>query len=146
MTKADIGEALAKINACLNSASFLLLSVGFLQIKRKRVDLHRKAMTLAVTASVLFLIGYLTRSALTGTHQLAATGWVKVAYLVILFSHMILAAVNAPLVVRTFFLAAKGRYAEHKRIARVTLPIWAYVSITGVIVYVLLYHAVGWTH
>lgn len=146
MTNADIGEALARINAGLNTSSFLLLTVGFIQIKRKRVDLHRKAMTLAVGASVLFLIGYVTRSALTGTHQLAGTGWVKAAYLGILFTHMILAVVNVPLVVRTYFLASKGRFAEHRRIARVTLPIWAYVSLTGVIVYVLLYHAVGWVH
>jgi uncharacterized membrane protein YozB (DUF420 family) len=144
MTHAEIGEALARVNAGLNSASFLLLAFGFIQIKKKRVDLHRKAMKLAVTASVLFLVGYVTRASLTGTHQLAATGWVKAVYLAILFSHMILAAVNVPLVVRTFFLASRGRFTEHRRIARVTFPIWAYVSITGVIVYVMLYHAVGW--
>jgi uncharacterized membrane protein YozB (DUF420 family) len=144
MTKVELGEALARINALLNTSSFLLLSFGFLQIKRKRVDLHRKAMLLAVTASTLFLVGYVTRSALTGTHRFAGTGWVKAAYLVILTTHMILAVVNVPLVARTLFLAAKGRFADHRRIARVTFPIWAYVSITGVIVYVLLYHAVGW--
>ena len=146
MNRAEIGEVLARVNACLNSASFLLLAFGFLQIKRKRVDLHRRAMTLAVTASVLFLIGYVARSSLTGTHQLAATGWVKGVYLGILFSHMILAMVNVPLVIRTLFLAGRGRFTEHRRIARVTFPIWLYVSFTGVIVYVLLYHAVGWVH
>ncbi len=144
MTKVEIGEALARVNAALNSASFLLLAFGFLQIKRKRIDLHRKAMILAVTASVLFLVGYVTRASLTGTHRLAAAGWVKVAYLLILTTHMILAVVNVPLVVRTLLLASRGRVAEHQRIARWTLPIWGYVSLTGVIVYILLYHAVGW--
>jgi uncharacterized membrane protein YozB (DUF420 family) len=145
MTKVEIGHLLAKINACFNVATFLFLSLGFLQIKRKRVDLHRRAMLLAVSASVLFLIGYVTRSALTGTHRIAATGWVRAAYLGILFGHMILAVVNVPLVARTLFLAAKGRFTDHRRIARVTLPIWAVVSVSGIIVYVLLYHAVGFT-
>jgi len=144
MTKVELGEALAKVNATLNCSSFLLLTFGFLQIKRKRVDLHRKAMKLAVTASVLFLVGYVTRASLTGTHHLAATGWVKTAYLIMLFSHMILAMVNVPLIIRTLFLAGRARFTEHRRIARVTFPIWLYVSITGVIVYVMLYHTVGW--
>ena len=144
MTKVELGELLARVNACLNTVSFLLLVFGFVQIKRGRVDLHRKAMLLAVTASVLFLVGYVTRSALTGTHRLAGTGWVKAAYLLILFTHMMLAVVNVPLVVRTLFLASRERFVEHRRIARVTLPVWAYISLTGVIVYILLYHAVGW--
>lgn len=144
MTKVELGEALAKVNAVLNCSSFLCISFGFIQIKRKRIDLHRKAMKLAVTASVLFLVGYLTRSALTGTHHLAASGWVKGMYLGILFSHMILAMVNVPLILRTLFLAGRGRFAEHRKIARITLPIWAYVCVTGVVVYVMLYHAVGW--
>src|SRR4051812_28254896 len=146
MTHAEIGEALARLNAGLNSTSFALLMFGFLQIRRKRVELHRKAMKLALLASGLFLVGYVTRSAITGTHRLAATGWVKTTYLVLLFSHMILAMVNLPLVLRAFFLASRGRFAEHRRLARVAFPIWAYVSLTGVIVYVLLYHAIGWTN
>ena len=146
MTKVEIGEALARLNALLNLSSFVCLSVGYVQIKRKRVDLHRKAMLSAVTASVLFLIGYVTRATLTGTHELAATGWVKTAYLLLLVSHMILAMVNVPLIARTLFLAYKGRVADHRRIARWTFPIWAYVSVTGVIVYIVLYHAVGWVH
>ena len=143
MTNAEIGHALARINACLNAMTFLFLAIGFVQIKRKRMDLHRRAMLLAFSASVLFLIGYVTRSALTGTHRLAASGWVKTVYLVILFTHMIFAMVNVPLVARTLFLATKGRFTDHRRIARVTLPIWGFVSISGLIVYVLLYHAVG---
>src|SRR5690349_18666549 len=109
MTKAEIGEVLARINAALNSSSFIFLAFGFFQIKRKRVDLHRKAMLLACTASVLFLVGYVTRSALTGTHKLAASGWVKAVYGVILVSHMILAMVNVPLVARTLWLASRER-------------------------------------
>ena len=86
---------------------------------------------------------YLTRYALTGTHHLAAGGWVKAAYLTLLFSHMILAAATVPLVLRSLFLAHKKRFAEHRKIVRWTFPIWLYVSITGVVVYVVLYHVVG---
>ncbi len=145
MTAEEMGDSLARINAVLNALSFVFLSFGFVQIKKKRVDMHKKSMTAAVITSCLFLIGYLTRSALTGTHKFAGTGSLKIAYLLILFSHMILATVNAPLVVRTLYLAYKGRFEKHRRIARFTFPIWLYVSVTGVIVYLLLYHLVGFT-
>src|SRR5262249_48782984 len=112
-------------------------------IKKRRRAAHETCMKLAFLASVLFLASYLTRYALTGTHHLAAEGGVKVAYYVLLFSHMILAAATVPLALRTLYLARKARFADHRRIARITFPIWTYVSITGVIVYVMLYHVVG---
>jgi len=143
MNAAQIGDVLARLNAGLNSASFLLLVLGWISVRQKRVERHRKLMGAAFLTSALFLISYLTRYAMTGAHHIAATGWVKAAYLALLFTHMILAAVVVPLILRALFLALKGRFAEHRKIARVTFPIWAYVSLTGVVVYALLYHVVG---
>lgn len=143
MTAVAIGDALARVNAVLNSASFVLLVVGFVQIKNRRPKAHEACMKLAFLTSALFLVSYLTRYALTGSHHIAATGWVKATYLAILFSHMILAVVTVPLVFRSLFLARKGRFPEHRRIAKITFPIWVYVSLTGVVVYALLYHVVG---
>lgn len=143
MTAVQIGDALARVNAALNTASFVLLLVGFIHIKNKRPKQHETSMKLAFLASALFLAGYLTRFALTGAHHIAATGGVKIAYLSLLFSHMALAAVTVPLVFRTLYLARNKRFAEHRRIAKITFPIWLYVSFTGVVVYALLYHVIG---
>jgi uncharacterized membrane protein YozB (DUF420 family) len=143
MTVTDVGDALARLNAGLNMASFVLLTVGFVQIKRKRIEAHRTCMQLAFLTSTVFLASYLTRFALTGAHHLAAGGWVKVAYLVLLFGHMALAAATVPLALRTLYLGRKSRFVDHRKIARYTFPIWAIVSITGVIVYALLYHVIG---
>lgn len=139
----QIGDVLARLNAGLNTASFILLVLGWLNIRQKRIERHRKLMSAAFITSALFLICYLTRFALTGAHHIAATGWVKATYLALLFSHMVLAALAVPFILRALFLALKGRFAEHRKIARVTFPIWAYVSLTGVVVYALLYHVVG---
>jgi putative membrane protein len=143
MTANEVGDVLARLNAGLNTTSLLLLVAGFVLIKKKRVELHRKCMQLAFLTSAVFLVSYLTRYGLTGSHHLAAGGWVKGVYYAILFSHMILAAATVPLALRALYLGRQGRFADHRRIARVTFPIWAYVSITGVIVYVVLYHVVG---
>ena len=143
MTVADVGDTLARLNACLNMLSFVLLTTGFVFIKKKRIPAHRTCMQLAFLTSTVFLVSYVTRFALTGAHHLAAGGWVKVAYLCLLFGHMALAVATVPLALRTLFLARKARFADHRRIARVTFPIWAIVSITGVIVYALLYHVSG---
>jgi protein SCO1/2 len=140
---AQIGDALARLNAGLNSASFVLLLLGWLNIRQKRIERHRKLMTAAFVTSALFLISYLTRFAITGAHHIAAGGWVKATYLGLLFSHMVLAALAVPLILRALFLGLKGRYDAHRKIARITFPIWAYVSLTGVVVYALLYHVVG---
>lgn len=116
---------------------------GYVQIKRKNPKAHELCMKLAFLTSALFLVSYVCRYLLTGAHHLNAGGWVKAVYLAILFSHMVLAAATVPLVLRTLFLARRGRFAEHRRIARVTFPVWVYVSLTGVVVYALLYHVVG---
>ena len=98
----------------------------------------------ALTASGLFLILYLTRFYLSGTHTFAGTGVAKNVYLSILFSHMLLAVVAFPLVLRLVYLATKGRFGEHRRLARWVFPIWLYVSVTGLTVYLLLYHVFGY--
>ncbi|MFT3771919.1 MAG: DUF420 domain-containing protein [Minicystis sp.] len=143
MNAPEIGDVLARLNAGLNSLSFILLVLGWWNIRNKRVERHRKLMVAAFVTSGVFLISYLARFALTGAHHIAAEGWVKATYLALLFSHMILAAATVPLVLRALFLAYKGRFDEHRKIARITFPVWAYVSSTGVIVYALLYHVVG---
>lgn len=143
MTPTALGDLLARLNALLNTSSFCLLLAGYVQIRRKRIPSHERCMKLAFVTSALFLISYLARYAITGAHHLAAGGWVKAAYLAMLMSHMVLATATVPLVLRTLFLARNERFVEHRRIARVTLPIWAYVSITGVTVYAVLYHVVG---
>ena len=135
----SLGPTLAALNAILNGLSALFLTAGFLAIRKKKIAFHRKCMVTAFVLSVLFLISYLTRFYLTGVHRFPGDGWVKTAYLTLLTSHTLLAVVTPFLAIRTLYLAAKGRFEQHRRIARFTFPIWMYVSITGVIVYGMLY-------
>jgi putative membrane protein len=144
MDRSQVGDAFAALDAILNATSAVALFTGFFMIRRKRVRQHRRAMLTAVTASALFLVSYLTRTALTGTHRFAGVGTAKVVYLSILFSHMTLAALVVPLVLRLLWLVSKDRFDDHKRLARWTFPVWAYVSVTGLVVYVLLYHVYGY--
>ena len=118
----------------------MLLVLGFAAIRRGRRERHRALMLAACGSSVLFLVGYLTRIALTGTHRFPGTGALRATYLGVLGSHTILAVAAAPLVLRTLFLALRARFPDHRRIARATFPVWLYVSVTGVVVYVMLYH------
>jgi putative membrane protein len=136
----SVGEVLPAVNATLNGTSAILLFVGWNAVKKKQVALHRFTMQAAFVTSTIFLVCYLTRVYLTGTHRFPGDGWLKTTYLVILFSHMILAVATVPLVLRTLFLARASRFKEHRKIARVTFPVWMYVSVTGVVVYVMLYH------
>jgi len=135
-----IADALPSINATLNATSAALLFVGWRAIRTKRIPLHRFAMQGAFVTSAIFLACYLTRFYLTGTHRFLGDGWLKVVYFAILFSHMVLAVVTVPLVLRTLYLARASRFTEHRKIAKFTFPVWMYVSVTGVIVYVMLYH------
>ena len=135
-----LAEVLPPVNATLNATSAILLFVGYRAIRTKRVALHRFSMQAAFVTSTIFLVCYLTRFYLTGAHRFPGGGWLKAAYLTILFSHMVLAVATVPLVLRTLFLARAARFVEHRRIALVTFPVWMYVSVTGVIVYVMLYH------
>jgi putative membrane protein len=140
MTTIEFGEALAKVNAGLNTTSTVLLLCGYIAVKRRMLDTHKWAMIGAVVTSSVFLIGYLTRFYLTGSHRFPDVGLWRTIYLVILISHMILAVVTVPLVLRSLYLAYRKRFIEHRKLARVTFPIWMYVSVTGVVVYAMLYH------
>jgi putative membrane protein len=136
----SLAAALPTVNALLNATSAVLLLSGFTAIRAGRRSVHRAFMLAACASSSLFLASYLTRVALTGTHRFPAEGWLRAAYLLILGSHTLLAAATLPLVLRTLFLSLRRRFPEHRRIARWTLPVWMYVSVTGVAVYVMLYH------
>ncbi|MFV2007984.1 MAG: DUF420 domain-containing protein [Longimicrobiales bacterium] len=139
-----IGAVLAPVNAALNASSAAFLLAGLAFIKRRDVRRHRFAMTGAVTASSLFLVFYVIRFSLTGVHEFAGEGVARVVYLSILFSHITLAVVVLPMVIRLLYLVRKRRFHAHSRLARWTAPIWIYVSITGLLVYALLYHVYGY--
>jgi uncharacterized membrane protein YozB (DUF420 family) len=128
------------INAALNFTCFVFLVLGRMAIARDDVALHRRRMLGAFTASAIFLGSYLIRFATTGVHRYPGDGWDKTLYLVTLFSHMALAVVLVPLVIGALRRALRGDYAAHKRLVRFTWPIWMYVSVTGVLVYLMLYH------
>ena len=133
-----LAEALPTVNAAMNATSACALFTGYWAIRTKRISLHWKCMAVAFTASALFLVGYLTRFALTGVHSYQGPG--LAFYLVLLGTHSVLAVLALPLILRTMWLSAvRRRYAAHRRIAVWTFPIWAYVSVTGVIVYWMLY-------
>ncbi len=144
MDAAALGDTLAGVNALMNATATVCLVLGYVFIRRGRRDLHMRAMLAAVSASALFLVFYVTRFLLTGTHEFAGEGMARTAYLTILFSHMVLAVVVVPLVLRLLFLAARQRFDAHRRLARWTYPIWMYVSVTGIVVYVMLYQVYGW--
>lgn len=131
------------INAILNAISAIFLLTGFVAIRRRHIALHRSCMVAAVTASCIFLVSYLARFASTGTHRYPSEGWDRTLYLSILFSHMVLAAIIVPMILRALLLARRKQFVAHRRIARVLWPIWIYVSVTGVAVYLMLYHLAG---
>jgi putative membrane protein len=137
-----LGEVLPTVNAVLNGTSAVLIGTGWGAIRKKKIEVHRACMYGAVASSTLFLVCYLTRVYLTGTHRYPGSGFMKALYLAILSSHMLLAVAVVPMVLRTLFLARAARFPEHRKIARFTFPIWMYVSVTGVLVYLLLYQLV----
>ena len=132
--------ALPTLNAALNATSALLLVAGYSFIRRRRVAAHRACMLLALLASALFLTSYIVYHARVGSIPYRGTGWLRPAYFTILISHTVLAVAIVPLVAITVTRALRTDFARHAAIARVTLPIWIYVSITGVVVYLMLYH------
>ncbi|MCE2455391.1 MAG: DUF420 domain-containing protein [Gemmatimonadetes bacterium] len=144
MDSQTLGDGLAFLNALLNATSACALFVGYRSVRRRRLHAHRTAMVVAVGSSAIFLLSYVTRFLVTGTHEVDAEGAAKTVYLVILFSHMALATVVVPLVARLLFLVGRRRFRAHAALARWTLPVWAYVSVTGLVVYVLLYHVFGY--
>ncbi|MEK6302905.1 MAG: DUF420 domain-containing protein [Acidobacteriota bacterium] len=130
------------LNASLNAASGILIVIGFLLIRRKQIALHRACMIAAVISSSLFLISYLTYHIGygAGVTRFAGTGWARTLYMVILISHTILAVTVVPFVIVTLTRALRGQFVRHRAVARYTFPMWLYVSVTGVIVYFMLYH------
>lgn len=130
---------LPALNAILNATSAGLLALGYLLIRRGRREAHQKVMQTALACSALFLVSYLTYHAQVGSVRFRGQGPLRTVYFAILISHTILAVVIVPLVLVTFVRARRGLFDRHRRIARLTLPLWAYVSVTGVIVYWMLY-------
>jgi uncharacterized membrane protein YozB (DUF420 family) len=127
------------INATLNGVSAILLLIGRWFIARRQVAAHRATMLTALATSLLFLASYLYYHAHVGSVRFQGTGWSRPVYFTILISHTILAAAIVPLVLVTLSRALRGHFPQHRAIARWTFPIWLYVSVTGVIVYFMLY-------
>ena len=132
-------HALPTLNAVLNGTSAVLLAAGFVAIRRRRVRLHRACMVAAFVTSIVFLASYLTYHAQVGTTRFPGRGWVRPVYFTILGTHTVLAAIVPVLAIATLVLGLRARFARHARLARWTLPTWMYVSVTGVVIYLMLY-------
>ena len=130
---------LPAVNATLNAVAAFLLLAGYREIKRGRMARHRAAMIAACAASTLFLVSYLIYHAHAGSRPFTGTGPIRIVYFVILISHIILAAAILPLALVTLVRALRAQFDRHSALARWTLPIWLYVSVTGVLVYFMLY-------
>lgn len=128
------------LNAILNATCAVLLVVAYRAIRRRDVERHRRWMLAAATTSALFLVSYLAYHARVGSVHFLGTGAARAVYFTVLLSHTVLAVAVLPLVLRTLYLGLKRRDDRHRRIAKWTFPIWLYVSLTGVVVYVMLYH------
>jgi putative membrane protein len=129
---------LPRLNALLNGLSAVALGAGLYFIKHKNVHAHRTSMLMAVGFSSLFLVSYIVNHALRGDTKFPDVGAARTVYLSILTSHILLSIVALPLVLTTLFLALSGRFRAHRRLARITFPVWLYVSVTGVVVFELL--------
>ena len=130
---------LPALNATLNGISATLLTAGYLMIRRRRRRAHRAFMLAAFATSVLFLASYVTYHAQVGSRPFQGEGWIRPVYFAILISHIVLAAAVLPLAIVTLAWGLRERFDAHARVARYTLPIWIYVSVTGVAVYLMLY-------
>jgi len=131
------------VNASLNGASAILITTGRALIRRQKVRLHRACMITAVVTSSLFLVSYLYYHAHVGSVHFPGQGWVRPVYFTILISHTLLAAAVVPMILFSLSYGLRGRFDRHRRIARWTYPVWLYVSVTGVVVYIMLYQIYG---
>jgi len=131
--------ARAHEHAALNATSALFLGLGYWFIRHKRVAAHRACMLAAFCVSALFLLSYVVYHALAGSRPFAGQGWARAVYFPLLISHVVLAAAMVPFVLTTLYRALGGQFERHARLARRTLPVWLYVSVTGVLVYWMLY-------
>ena len=139
MTLMPFALALPELNAILNATSASLLLLGFLFIRRKNILAHKICMGAAFTTSTLFLISYLVHHARVGSVSFTGEGWIRTFYFVLLISHTVLAVAIVPMALMTLTRALRGEFDRHARLARRTLPLWLYVSVTGVVVYWMLY-------
>lgn len=139
----ELSDTLAALNAALNGLSGIALVIGWMMIRQGKAESHKRAMLSAFGISAVFLVSYLTRVVLSGTHTYPPDAWGRTFYLVMLASHVILAAFVPFLAIGAIVMAFKKRFETHKKIVRFALPIWLYVSVTGVGVYVMLYHVAG---
>jgi uncharacterized membrane protein YozB (DUF420 family) len=130
---------LPAVNATLNALSGILLLVGYTHLRARRIEQHRRFMIAAFVTSSLFLVSYVIYHAQVGSVRFTRQGFVRPIYFTILITHVTLAAFVLPLAVLTLSRGLKARYARHRAIARWTFPLWLYVSVTGVLVYILLY-------
>lgn len=131
---------LPTLNACLNTISAILLIRGYLLIRRRQIEAHKRTMLAAFAVSTLFLVSYLVYHYNVGSVKFQGQGTIRVVYFTILLTHTMLAAVVAPMILVTLWRAWKNQFDRHRKLARYTLPIWLYVSVTGVVVYLMLYH------
>ena len=134
---------LPALNAVLNGLSALALTAGFIFIRRRQIVRHRASMITAFAFSSVFLLSYITNHAIHGDTLYPAHNGLRTVYLSLLASHVLLSIAALPIVLITFFLSLSGRFAQHKKLARWTFPLWLYVSVTGVVVYLMLHAAVG---
>lgn len=130
---------LPALNATLNAIAAALLTTGYVMIRRRRKAAHRRCMIGAFVASALFLTSYLVYHANVGSKLYPGTGPLRLIYFFILGTHVVLAAVILPMAIVTLARALRGQFETHKRLARRTLPLWIYVSVTGVVIYMMLY-------
>lgn len=128
----------AKVNATINSLVSVLLLAGLLTAKAGRWDVHRKVMMSAMVLSVLFLVSYILHHLFAGDTPFGGQGWIRPVYYVILITHIILAALSLPFILLTAYRALTARYADHRKLARRVWPVWFYVSVSGVVVYLLI--------
>jgi putative membrane protein len=141
---AHLGDRLAALNATLNATAAVLMLAGWAMMRfRKQAETHKRLMLGALAVSSVFLVSYLTRIAISGTHRYPGHGAMKVLYLGVLASHVLLAMTTVPLVLGAVWLALRRRFATHRKVVRWAFPIWLYVSVTGVVVYFMLYGALA---
>lgn len=133
-------QDLPTLNASLNAVAATLLLLGYIAIKQKKEELHKKLMISALVVSAAFLTSYLIYHYHVPSKKFPELGWIKIVYLLILIPHIILAAAMVPMILKTFWHAFRNEREKHRKIARITFPIWIYVSVTGVVVYFMLYH------
>lgn len=139
MTALELADRLAAVNAGLNATATVLILLGWRAIRRGERERHPRFMAAALACSALFLVSYVTRMLLSGTHRFEGPEGLRAFYLLVLATHVVLAAAVPPLVGTAVWLALKGRLAAHVKVVRWALPIWLYVSATGVLIFVLLY-------